>query len=449
VYLAEHMSMRRRVAIKVLPISKADNPSALGRFYREARAAGGLDHPNLVKAHDIDEENGLHYLVMEYVDGSSLQEIIARVGPMSPERAAHYISQAALGLQAAHVGGLIHRDIKPANILLDRNGVIRVLDLGLARFYSDDEDQLTLKYDEKNVLGTADYVAPEQALNSHEVDIRADIYSLGATCYFLLSGQPPFPGGKAAQKLIWHQTRMPKPLCDVRADVPIELSAVVQKMLAKDPRQRQQTPAEVAEALAPWTAATIPPPAPGEMPHLSPAVRGQTAEGDPVGPQTPAPRPGPWARAVTASTPVPPMPGPPRMAVPPTQKLAAAKQAAPRPAPPAQSAPAAPRAAPPPRREDDFPPIAAPTRPRPGPLQKKSEVEPDSWEFEAEADALPPPPQIPVRTAPGKVVWIVLLVVASALLGLGAQAGFQHLRRTATTTSVNAPQLGQQGESRP
>ncbi len=127
------------------PVSKADNPAAVGRFYREAARRGAvLDHPNLVKAHDIDQDNGLHFLVMEYVDGTSLQEIVARFGPLSIERAAHYTRQAALGLQAAHEGGLIHRDIKPANILLDRQGVVRVLDLGLARFFCDEDDPLTL-----------------------------------------------------------------------------------------------------------------------------------------------------------------------------------------------------------------------------------------------------------------------------------------------------------------
>ncbi len=238
VYLCEHIMVKRRVAIKVLPSAKSDNPSALARFYREARAAGALDHPNLVKAHDVDRDNGLHFLVMDYVDGSSLQEIVSRFGPMSIERAAHYIRQAAHGLQAASAAGLVHRDIKPANILLDRHGVIRVLDLGLARFFCDNTDPLTLKYDADNVLGTADYVAPEQALNSHEVDVRADIYSLGGTFYFLLAGQPLFPEGKITQKLIWHQTRQPTPIRQLRPEVPAELAAVVERMIEKQAAQR-------------------------------------------------------------------------------------------------------------------------------------------------------------------------------------------------------------------
>jgi serine/threonine protein kinase len=273
VYLCEHMTVKRRVAVKVLPSTKAENPAALARFYREARAAGALDHVNLVKAHDIDQDNGLHFLVMDYVDGSNLQEIISRFGPLPVERACHYIRQAAQGLQAAHVAGLVHRDIKPANILLDRQGVVRVLDLGLARFFSDHNDPLTLKYDHNNVLGTADYVAPEQALNSHDVDIRADIYGLGGTFYFLLAGQPLFPDGQITQKLIWHQTRQPKPIRALRPEVPKEVAAIVERMIDKDPDKRYQTPVAVIEALVPWTANPLLPPTEAEMPRLSPAAR--------------------------------------------------------------------------------------------------------------------------------------------------------------------------------
>ncbi|HWG46830.1 MAG TPA: serine/threonine-protein kinase [Gemmataceae bacterium] len=281
VYLCEHILVKRRVAIKVLPNAKSDNPTALARFYREARAAGALDHPNLVKAHDIDQDNGLHFFVMDYVDGSSLQDIVSRFGPLPIARAAHYIRQAAQGLHAASGAGLVHRDIKPANILLDRHGVIRVLDLGLARFFCDDDDPLTLKFDADNVLGTADYVAPEQALNSHDVDIRADIYGLGGTFYFLLAGQPLFPEGQITQKLIWHQTRQPAPLRQLRPEVPAELAVVVERMIHKDPARRYQTPHEVIEALTPWTATPLPLPPEGEMPRLSPAARAAvTAEAD-------------------------------------------------------------------------------------------------------------------------------------------------------------------------
>jgi serine/threonine protein kinase len=279
VYLCEHMSMRRRVAIKVLPSSQSTNPSALGRFYREARAAGSLDHPNLVKAHDVDQDNGLHFLVMDYVDGANLQSIVSRFGPLAIPRAAEYIRQTALGLQSAHENGLVHRDVKPANILVDRGGTVRLLDLGLARFFHDESDPLTLKYDDKHVLGTADYVAPEQALNSHTADIRSDIYSLGCTFYFLLTGQVLFPEGKVTQKLMWHQVRQPPPVRKLRSDVPQGMAEVIARMLAKDAAQRFQTPAEVAAALEPWTREPLPPPPEAEMPRLSPAARSST--GDP------------------------------------------------------------------------------------------------------------------------------------------------------------------------
>ena len=275
VFLCEHKFMRRRAAVKVLPSAQSNDPSALERFYREARAVAALDHPNIVRAYDIDQEDNLHFLVMEYVDGSSLQEIIQRVGPLDPVRCAHYISQAALGLQHAHeVAGVVHRDIKPGNIILDRSGTVKVLDLGLARFFYDEDDHLTKKFDE-TVLGTADYLAPEQALDSHSVDIRGDIYSLGGTFYFCLTGVAPFTEGTVAQKLIWHQTRQPKPIRAFRPDVPAEMIAIVNRMLAKDPEQRYQTPLEVAQALAPWTQTGIAPPAEIEMPRLSLAARGR------------------------------------------------------------------------------------------------------------------------------------------------------------------------------
>src|SRR5262245_38376927 len=237
VYLCEHKLMRRRVAVKVLPTAKAEDDAALQRFYREARAVAALDHPNIVRAYDIDQDEKLHFLVMEYVDGSSLQDIVKKSGAMDVVRACHYMKQAADGLQHAHdAAGLVHRDIKPGNILVDRGGTVKVLDMGLARFFNDEEDNITKKYDE-NVLGTADYLAPEQALNSHEVDIRADIYSLGATFYFCLTGRTPFNEGTVAQELIWHQTRQPKPIRTFRQDVPAALVAVIDSVMAKEDRK--------------------------------------------------------------------------------------------------------------------------------------------------------------------------------------------------------------------
>jgi serine/threonine protein kinase len=276
VYLCEHKLMRRRVAVKVLPTAKAQEESALERFYREARAVAALDHPNIVHAYDIDKDESLHFLVMEYVDGASLQEIVKKTGPMDITRACHYIRQAALGLDHAHLSGLIHRDIKPGNILVDRTGVVKILDMGLARFFNDEDDVLTKKFDE-NVLGTADYLAPEQAIDSHEVDVRADIYSLGATFYFMLTGRTPFGEGTVAQKLLWHQNRQPKPVTEFRPDVPARLSTIIATMMAKDKADRYQTPAEVADVLASYTEREIGPPPEVEMPRLSPAATGQVS----------------------------------------------------------------------------------------------------------------------------------------------------------------------------
>jgi len=189
VYLAQHVLMNQKRAIKVLPRSKVGDSSYLARFHLEARATASLDHPNIVRAYDVDNEGNQHYLVMEYVDGSDLQTMVTNNGPLSHEQTANYIAQSAIGLANAHENNLIHRDVKPANLLIDPNGVVKVLDLGLALFSESDFDSLTIAHNE-NVLGTADYLAPEQALNSHEVDHRADIYGLGCTMYFSVDWAP-------------------------------------------------------------------------------------------------------------------------------------------------------------------------------------------------------------------------------------------------------------------
>jgi serine/threonine protein kinase len=273
VYLCEHVLLRRLVALKALPLDTgARSASAVDRFYREGQAVAALNHPNIVRCHDLDRQHKLHFIVMEYVDGSSLIDIVKNHGPMTVPRAAHYIAQAAEGLQHAHEAGWVHRDIKPGNLLLDRAGVVKVLDMGLARSQDDTAGSVTERYNENNVLGTADYVAPEQAINSHAVDIRADIYSLGATFYFLLAGRPPFPQNTIAQKLIAHQMQEPDPLSTLRPDVPEELEAVIATMMAKDPAERYQTPEEVMEALEPWTEMPIPAPPEQEMPRHTPLV---------------------------------------------------------------------------------------------------------------------------------------------------------------------------------
>jgi serine/threonine protein kinase len=243
------------------------------RFYREAQASAALNHPNIVRAHDIDNDGKKHYHVMENHDGTSLQDIVTKQGPLDITRAAHYIAQTAQGLQHAHELGWVHRDIKPGNILLDRSGTVKILDMGLARFFPEKTQSLTQKYDEHAILGTADYLAPEQAVSSHDVDIRADIYSLGGTLYFLLTGQPPFPEGTVTQKLIWQQMREPQSVRELRPDVPAALVTVVEKMMDKAPGKRYQAPEEVIQALEPWTSVPVNPPLASEMPKHCPAVR--------------------------------------------------------------------------------------------------------------------------------------------------------------------------------
>ena len=282
VFLCEHMFMKRRVAVKVLPPAKAEQPAALGRFYREARAAGSLQHPNIVRTHDIDQDGNLHFIVMDYVDGSDLLRVVKKFGPMNVGRALSYVRQAAVGLDYAFRNGIIHRDIKPGNILVERHGTARILDMGLARFFKDHADLLTLKFDDKIVLGTADYVAPEQVANSHTVDIRADIYALGASLYFLLAGHPPFPTGTVSQKLLWHRTKEPAPIKQVRPEVPDAVAAIIARMMSKDPKARYQTPAQVAAELESLVPAEVPLPAPEEMPRLSPAAR-ELPEEEPAG----------------------------------------------------------------------------------------------------------------------------------------------------------------------
>lgn len=265
VYLCEHMMMGRKVALKVLPTAQAEDPASLERFRREARAVARLDHPNIVRAHDIDRDDKLHFIVLEFVDGCNLHDFVRRNGVLSPDRAAHYIRQAATGLQHAHEAGLVHRDIKPGNLLLDRQGVIKILDMGLARFFHEDSAAFIKEYEVGYIIGTGDYIAPEQIVDSR-VDIRADIYSLGGTLYYLLTGKSPFQDGTNSQKIMWHQVRHPKSLKLIRPDVPDELVRILQKMMAKEPGRRYQTPAEVAEAFVPLTQTPIVPPTLQELP---------------------------------------------------------------------------------------------------------------------------------------------------------------------------------------
>jgi len=252
VYLAEHILMRARRAIKILPRNRVEDSTYLERFRLEARAAAKLDDPNIVRAYDIDQDGNTHYIVMEYVEGQDLHQLVKAKGHLKFEVAADYIAQVSRGLDHAHQMGLVHRDIKPANCLLDNNGVVKLLDMGLARII-DDTASLTIDNNE-NVLGTADYLAPEQALNSHSADARADIYSLGCTLYFLLTGHPPFAEGSISERLMKHQVESPPSVIKDRPDVPPTLLHICEKMMSKKPGDRYQTAGEVAERLAEWLA---------------------------------------------------------------------------------------------------------------------------------------------------------------------------------------------------
>lgn len=271
VYKARHRSMNREVAVKVIRPERLQKKLALQRFQREIKIASLLNHPNIVRAFDALEDNGRMLLVLEYIEGTNLARLVREHGPLPVAQAVDYVRQAALGLQHAHEQGLVHRDIKPSNLLLDKTGTVKILDLGLARSTEESDDFATLTK-EGTVLGTIDYISPEQAANSHTADIRADIYSLGATFYYLLTGQVPFPGQNLAEKLVKLRQQEPEPVTHYRNDVPPYVVAVLQKMMAKKPEQRYQTPAEVVAALTtPPTSAVPGQPIPSP-PHQAPLV---------------------------------------------------------------------------------------------------------------------------------------------------------------------------------
>lgn len=248
VFLAEHVMMRRRVAVKVLTEGQVDR-TTLERFRRECRAVASLDHRNIVRAHDFDTDGKFHYLVMEYVKGTTLESLIDKEGPISFGLAADYIRQAADGLAHAHHHGMIHRDVKPSNLLLAQNGTVKLLDLGVAKINHLEHTRLTVD-SHQNLLGTVDFLAPEQALDCHGVDARADLYSLGCTLFCLLTGDPPFPKGSQAQRLLAHQIQAVPDLRKKRPGIPETLAEITLRLLAKRPEDRFPSAAAVSECLA-------------------------------------------------------------------------------------------------------------------------------------------------------------------------------------------------------
>jgi serine/threonine-protein kinase len=251
VYKAEHRLMERTVALKVINRRFTANKLALDRFRREVKAAAKLHHPNIVAAFDADQAGELHFLVMEFVPGISLGQLVTKQGPMPVHQACRCIVQAAQGLQHAHEHGMVHRDIKPHNLMVTKAGQVKILDFGLARLGDDLEGDARLTGLD-TVVGTPDFLAPEQARNSRGVDVRADVYSLGCTLYFLLTGQPPHPEGSAIEKMLRHCERDADPVEELRPDVPAALAEVVRKMMARLPEDRYQTAKEAAVALTPF-----------------------------------------------------------------------------------------------------------------------------------------------------------------------------------------------------
>ncbi len=253
VFKALHRTMDRIVALKTLPADAVDSPTKVQRFQREARAAAKLHHSNIVAAFDAESSDGVHFLVMEYVKGPDLQKVVNDRGRLPVDTAVNYVLQAAAGLQHAHAQGIIHRDIKPANLLLDENGTVKVLDMGLARIDSLNVEQEMESAQELTqagmVMGTVAYMAPEQAMNIRTADLRSDIYSLGCTLHFLITGRPPYQESTPFETLMAHREQPIPDLLVCRDDVPEGVIAVLHRMMAKEPTARFQSTEELRVAL--------------------------------------------------------------------------------------------------------------------------------------------------------------------------------------------------------
>lgn len=250
VYLAKHRRMQREVALKLLPTAMAEDQHVIRRFQREVQAAAKLSHPNIVTAYDADEVDGTHYLVMEYVTGTDLSALVKQQGVLPVGQALDYILQAAKGLEYAHQAGIIHRDIKPSNMLLDDNGTIKILDMGLARIDEvDEENPATALTQSGSVMGTVDYMSPEQAQSTHTADNRSDIYSLGCTLYYLLTGNSVYGGQTVVNRILAHRDQPIPSLTSANVQVPSSVDAIYQKMIAKLPEDRFQSMQAVIDAI--------------------------------------------------------------------------------------------------------------------------------------------------------------------------------------------------------
>lgn len=266
VYKARHQRMKRVVAVKVLSQKSIQSRVLVQRFLREAEASAQLSHPNIVAAYDADEIDGIPFLAMEYVNGIDLAAHVARNGPMPFEQALDCVKQAALGLEHAHLLGIVHRDIKPANILLDQKGTIKILDMGLARFEEGSSLLSTAEFvlsadstvDSDGVsqtgtlLGTVDFVSPEQALDSRAAGHWSDIYSLGATLFFLLTGKPMFEDNNLVDRLMAHRNSRRPSLCAINPSIPPQIDLLFHKMAARTKETRYQSMTDVIRHLTHW-----------------------------------------------------------------------------------------------------------------------------------------------------------------------------------------------------
>lgn len=260
VFKARHRTLDRLCAVKVIRRERVTKPASVQRFLREAKATAKLSHPNIVAVYDADQTNGTYYLAMEYVEGTDLSKLVRTKGPLQPDKACSYLIQAAQGLQHAHEKGLVHRDIKPQNLLIQTNGQVKILDMGLALLT--ESAQVAELTQEGSIMGTPAYLSPEQGMNAHAADVRSDIYSLGCTFFFALVGRAPFTGATVMQVLTGHLQKDVPSIAPAVKDAPPGLDAVLRRMMSKKPEDRFQTPAEVVAAVQAVVARKAPPTAP-------------------------------------------------------------------------------------------------------------------------------------------------------------------------------------------
>ena len=248
VFRALDTRLSRSVAVKVLPPQQAGDSESLLRFRNEARSAARLDHESIARVHYVGEDRGLPYIVFEFIEGTNIRRLIEHKGPLPLGEAVSYTLQVADALTHAAARGVVHRDIKPSNVLVTSEGRVKVIDMGLARLQQDDEAATDLTASGVT-LGTFDYISPEQARDPRTVDVRSDIYSLGCTFFYMLTGRPPFPEGTVLQKLLQHQGDEPPSVRQFRPGLPEEVSAVLKRMLAKDRARRYQDPGQLVDHL--------------------------------------------------------------------------------------------------------------------------------------------------------------------------------------------------------